>query len=349
MVGIIAGDRLEIQLKLNPEEIKNEVIILEDHCLITPENFEFRVINNKNFNFKYRGRVWLLEKSLIFHGFEITTLKLQEDVLNSENRKIICKLDYSDPIRIEVNLKEVEEVYVGHDEIFRERYFKYPKLRITCEIKGADKKYYLIFADENLLMNEDRIKERLNRWREELVKRIPTKISDRPIELLDETEVISELSDILDDGDELKLEEIPVSSKPPEPNISVQKESIREIETPVKAQESESPFASPIPIKKKDKPIIGRVTIESDEDVYTVRKKPLEIPEVLVPDKIETDDDTDKNVLYDVLKPAESIDDTFKELTDIKPDSSINRCKKCGWIIRYDQLKCPRCGADTLY
>ncbi|MHA1831854.1 MAG: hypothetical protein ACTSWR_10010, partial [Candidatus Helarchaeota archaeon] len=278
------------------------------------------------------------------------------------------------PIVIEIPNSKIEEIFIGHDEIFKRKYLMHPKLKISYEIDNKENNFYIFLVNENLLVDTAELNEKLKKWEVELKSRIPRKLSEIPIDSLDESEIISELSNVLIDDEDIEkpipiqsdnrfpeppqIAEAPpeppqIMSSPPEPpNISKPETEVHQVIIGGEIDqfsEISSPMASPIAQKKKAKPKIGRVVIESDEDEYYSKPAKKEVSQVLKPSGNKKDEDKEKNVLYEILKPAEMDDDTFKELTNIQPDSSITRCKKCGWIIRYDQLKCPRCGADTLY
>ncbi|MHA1231195.1 MAG: hypothetical protein ACTSRP_13960 [Candidatus Helarchaeota archaeon] len=359
MVEIVSGESLGVTVQLNPNEVEDNEILLSDHCLITPKSFRFRVLGNKTLNFKYRGRIWLLKGKILFKGYEITSFYLQPEISNSNRLKPICNLDFSNPIVIEIPIDDIDDVIVGHDDIFRKKYLIHPKLIITYDLNGRYETLYVFFTEDDLTINSDNLNKRLIKWRDELKKQIPPKLSEKPIEIMDESEVISEITDLLLEEDEDEIKELPAAppAKIPEPTQTPIISETNEIKTPktgtinppsVNVEISKPiPIASPIEEKKREKPKIGKVTIEIEEE--PTRPKPKQISPVLIPKKEVKKEPEDVNVLYEVLKPSESIDDTFTELIDVRPDSSINRCKKCGWIIRYDQLKCPRCGADTLY
>lgn len=360
MNNLISGEKIEVPIQLNPNEIQNEEIILTNHCLITSNDFNFKVIGNKNLNFKYRGKIWLLNKRIIFKGFEITEFYAEKNDHESKEYKLVCNLDYSNPINIEISLDQIYDFSTGHDKIFKKRYFMNSKLKISFYQDKKSQIYYILFNEEDLLINSDKLKSILTNWDLELGKRTPIRKQEE--NMVDETEIITQLSDMLSDEEEILTPEksiiaIPIYEKPktkiPIPNESQiksnkQNEQYKISIVGIKSEtETSTPLAAPIESENRPKPRIGRVIIESEPDERRVIKKNKPVSPVLKPDKTKIEDSEDKNILYEVLKPEESIDDTFTELTSIQPDSSITRCKKCGWIIKYDQLKCPRCGEDT--
>ena len=346
MVNLIPADPLNIQIQINPNEIQNNEIILSNNCLITPESFNFKIIDNKTLNFKYRGKIWLLSKKILFKGFKITSFNVQADISDPNKMKPVCELDYSNPINISIPLQEIDDIFIGHDNQFRKRYLMYPKLKISHNQDEEEKNYYIFFVNDDLLIDINKINIELNKWGEVLKKNIPQKISDKPIELLDEEEVIFELNDILSDEEkEISVPHVFNQNETQTKSQEIQKTNKSDVgkTTAHKKPITASPIASPIDIEEKSRPKIGRVVIESNLEDSRRRIKDRPISSV----KISNKEVEEKNILYDVLKPTESTDDIYNELTNSQPDSSIYRCKKCGWILRYDQLKCPRCGSDT--
>jgi predicted Zn-ribbon and HTH transcriptional regulator len=360
MNNLISGEKIEVPIQLNPNEIQNEEVLLTNHCLITSKDFNFKVIGNKTLNFKYRGNIWLLNNRIIFKGFEIIEFYGEKNNHDSKEYNLVCNLDYSNPINIEISLDQIYEFSTGHDKIFKKRYFMNPKLKISLNQDKKNQIYYILFAEDDLLINSDKLKNMLTNWSIELGKYIPLRKQEE--NFVDETEIITQLSGMLSDEEDIStpgksITTIPIYEKPktkiPVPDESQIKNSKQNEIYKTKvvgmktARISSPPLAAPIETENRPKPRIGRVIIESEPDERRVIKKDKPISPILKPDKTKIEDSEDKNILYEVLKPEESINDNFTELTSIQPDSSITRCKKCGWIIKYDQLKCPRCGEDT--
>ncbi|MBD3226743.1 MAG: hypothetical protein GF329_01020 [Candidatus Lokiarchaeota archaeon] len=364
MIKLLSGNTLDISIELNPNEMEKDEVMLYDHCLLTPSNFNFKVIGSENLNFKYRGKLFLLNNKIIFKGFEINLFSVKEDQELKGTYRPICELDYSTPINIEIELSKIQNIYMGHDNTFKKRYFNYPKLKISYKKNNKIKILYIVITKKDLLIESDKINERFKKWMNKIKIKAPkvlSEIANEP-EVINETKTIEELSTILsEDEDEIKpAPEIPLpKEKPiarkqqnikhkPKPETKLEHKTKKTPE-PVKPFKHEviTPESKALKTEKKSKPKIGRVVIESEFKGVNKKRAVEETSSSLISTKTKDDKEKDKNVLYEVLKPTESIEDTFRELTDIQPDSSVNRCKKCGWIIKYDQLKCPRCGADT--
>jgi len=366
---LIPGNLLEKDITLTTDEIKDTKVLLYNHCLITTSDTEFSIINTKTLNFKYRGKLWLLDKGILFKGYEIISFQVQKDLNEPNKYKPICKVDYSKPVKIELPFSRITGTFIGHDDKFRKRFLNYSKLRIDYETEDyEDKSLYILFTNEDLLVIQNKNEEILKAWERDIKEKIPKKVSSLPVESIDENVVINELDNLLSEEEQIPLEDsysalnvessnnikdaqIIEKAKKDEIETSETKEKITKKE--IKKEEKKELEKISIDVietlatPEKRKPKIGRVIIDMGEEEYLHEPKQKVISPVLLPSKESKDEPEEKNILYEVLKPDDTIEDLFIDTQNLQPDSSINRCKKCGWILRYDSLKCPRCGADT--
>lgn len=153
-------------LDLEEDELKDQNILLFHIASLTFGNFEFSALRSKTQNTEYLGKLWLTDKELFFKGYKI----LELGPIREPAEDIVCKL--GDPFKTSIDLSNIDNIFIGHDETYGRRHQIYPKLRITSK---SDQLYFILF-NEGLVSVKEEIFETSKQWQskiEEITKKLP--------------------------------------------------------------------------------------------------------------------------------------------------------------------------------
>ena len=316
------AESLPIELTLLDSELENESIILYHHSMLTPSNFKFSVLRNPNQNFQFRGKLWLTTKNLIFKGFFIE--KMGANKISENLVKPFCDIDQEQPFDMKIALEKVSDVFVGHDSIFKKRFQRYPKLRVTFKDDDGTNTFYFYLTRENLIDDELYVNKRCMEWKDKILERRTELTGAEAVPEVPEAPAVPSIAG---------RKGAPV----PRPKAPMTK--------PVAATASRSAaIATPLgtegvlkqAVESSDKKRVGKVIVKPLEE----RERPAFIPTVtqIEKSKEELEEEALAMNLLDTLVPIS--DDEFQAA---QADSSVSRCPHCGWIINYATVKCPRC------
>jgi hypothetical protein len=162
------ADPIPIQLTLNKEELNNEEILLNHHSMLTPSNFNFSVLRNPTQNFQFRGILWLTTLNLVYKGFFIT--KMGANQISEKIMKPYCDIETDQSVELKIPIKNISDVFIGHDTTFQKRFQRYSKLRITFDGEDGSKIFYFYLTRENLIDDELYINKRCSEWKDKITE-----------------------------------------------------------------------------------------------------------------------------------------------------------------------------------
>ncbi|HUY00929.1 MAG TPA: hypothetical protein VMV49_15310 [Candidatus Deferrimicrobium sp.] len=162
------ADPIPIQLTLEKGEIENENIILNHHSMLTPSNFNFSVLRNPTQNFQFRGILWCTTQNLIYKGFFIK--KMGATKVSEKLMKPYCDIETDQSIELKIPIKDISEIFIGHDTTFQKRFQRYSKLRITFNGEDGSTMFYFYLTRENLIDDELYINKRCSEWKDKITE-----------------------------------------------------------------------------------------------------------------------------------------------------------------------------------
>lgn len=292
--------------------LENETSLLSHHSMLTPADHTFSVLRNPTQNFKYRGILWLTEKDLIYKGFPVTkvdAIKVSEKLI-----KPLCEIDVNQPYNTRIPIKNIVEVFIGHDSTFQKRFQRYPKLRITFQDNNGESTSYFYLTRENLIDDELYINKRCNEWKNKI-----NELLGRDVEVPPTVPAIpkgpKKAPPLVPSTAGATATLAPISPAPTPPRIGT--DALLD-----KAAEE-------IGAKR-----FGKVTVKPLEERERPKFTAVATP---IQDKVE-EPEPEFTKLLDALVPVSD-----EEFSSAAADTSIAKCPHCGWILGYSTFKCPRC------
>lgn len=376
------GDYMS-ELMLSDKDTKKygSMKVFQSACMV-PSTYEFSALKSQTQNLKYKGNMILTPTHLIFKGNEITSCGKINDITGQQDIEDVPIELKGSVFTLDLEVENIKDVFVGHDELFGRRHLIFPKLRIATSAKI----WYFVLFDKTLKSTKADVEERSNNMKSKigLAKKgelssggapapkvvtpkvvRPTATPDVPIATVVQDTSAKQPSGVKAE-DLKKLAKKPTAVKPTVETPIVKEEKpaepqLKNIEKlkqkPAKDKKQPKPDKKADSLKLPKKSVAEIIQDKQDEisskkSFKITKVKPYEpqttttyspMAQVMKPTKI--DDKEDKYLDDLLLDMSEEVDlEVLQgELSQASADTSINRCPHCGWMLAWNSTSCPKC------